>query len=92
MAFGPENQDLPRHVIGERIDRYLNLVGLDALRRRDSSTLSGGQKQRLAIASVLALEPEVLVMDEPVTDLDPKGREGILSISKKLRSKNGHLS
>jgi energy-coupling factor transport system ATP-binding protein len=61
------------------------------MRHRDSATLSGGQKQRLAIASVLALEPRVLVMDEPVTDLDPKGREGILSISAKLREQKRTL-
>ena len=91
VAFGPENQNLSRREIGKRIDRYLAFVGLDALRRRDSATLSGGQKQRLAIASVLALEPKVLVMDEPVTDLDPMGREEILSISTKLREQKRTL-
>jgi len=91
VAFGPENQNLPRQAIRERIDRHLSFVGLDALRHRDSATLSGGQKQRLAIASVLALEPQVLVMDEPVTDLDPMGREGILSISIRLREQKRTL-
>ena len=91
VAFGPENQSLPRREIGERIDRHLSFVGLDAMRRRDSATLSGGQKQRLAIASILALEPQVLVMDEPVTDLDPMGREGILSVSTKLREQKRTL-
>jgi len=90
-AFGPENQNLPRQAIKERIDRYLSFAGLDAMRRRDSATLSGGQKQRLAIASILALEPQVLVMDEPVTDLDPMGREGILSISTRLRDQKRTL-
>ena len=54
-------------------------------------SFSGGQKQRLAIASILALEPKVLMMDEPVTDLDPKGREGILSISEKLKAEKRTL-
>jgi energy-coupling factor transport system ATP-binding protein len=91
VAFGPENQNLSRDAIRERIDRCLAFVGLESMRNRDSATLSGGQKQRLAIASVLAMEPGVLVMDEPVTDLDPKGRESILSISDRLREEGRTL-
>jgi len=85
MAFGPENQNLPRAEIGRRIERYLRLVGLENLRRREPATLSGGQKQRLAIGSVLALEPEILVLDEPTTDLDPRGREEVLALAANLR-------
>jgi energy-coupling factor transport system ATP-binding protein len=85
MAFGPENHGLPRPEIGRRIDRYLSLVGLEGLRRREPATLSGGQKQRLAIGSVMALEPDVLVMDEPATDLDPRGRQEILAVTAELR-------
>jgi len=73
MAFGPENLQLSRPVIGERIGRFLSAVGLERMRRRDPASLSGGEKQRLAIGSVLTLEPKVLVMDEPTTDLDPEG-------------------
>ena len=73
MAFGPENHCLPRSEIEQRIQRYLSFVGLEGLRHREPSSLSGGQKQRLAIGSVLALEPKILVMDEPTTDLDPQG-------------------
>ena len=85
MAFGPENHCLPRSEIERRIQRYLSFVGLEKMRQREPATLSGGQKQRLAIGSVLALEPKVLVMDEPTTDLDPQGREEVLSVAKSIR-------
>jgi energy-coupling factor transporter ATP-binding protein EcfA2 len=81
VAFGPENFAVPREEIRRRIDRYLKLVGLDGLRRREPASLSGGQKQRLAIASVLALEPDILVMDEPTTDLDSIGQDHVLHIA-----------
>jgi len=87
MAFGPENHCLPHEEIGRRIERYLRFTGLEKLRHREPSSLSGGQKQRLAIASVLALEPRVLVMDEPTTDLDPLGREEVLSVGKSIQEK-----
>ena len=85
MAFGPENHCLPRPEIERRIQHYLSFVGLEKMRRREPATLSGGQKQRLAIGSVLALEPKVLVMDEPTTDLDPQGREEVLSVARSIR-------
>jgi energy-coupling factor transport system ATP-binding protein len=91
MAFGPENHSLPRSEIEHRIRRYLTLVGLEKLRHREPATLSDGQKQRLAIGSVLALETEILVMDEPTTDLDPKAREEVLSIAGHLREKGRTL-
>ncbi len=91
VAFGPENLCLPRDEIERRIDRYLRFVGLADMRRREPASLSGGQKQRLAIASVLALEPLVLVMDEPTTDLDPVGREEVLSVSDMLRQERRTL-
>ncbi len=91
VAFGPENLRLPRDEIERRIDRYLRFVGLADMRRREPASLSGGQKQRLAIASVLALEPLVLVMDEPTTDLDPVGREEVLSVSDLLRQERRTL-
>jgi energy-coupling factor transport system ATP-binding protein len=90
MAFGPENHCLPRPEIERRIQRYLIFTGLEKLRHREPASLSGGQKQRLAIGSVLALEPKILVMDEPITDLDPLGREEVLSISDSIR-KEGRL-
>ncbi len=91
MAFGPENHSLSRQEIERRINHYLAFVGLENFRRREPATLSGGQKQRLAIGSVLAMEPELLVMDEPTTDLDPVGREEILAVAEKIREENRML-
>jgi energy-coupling factor transport system ATP-binding protein len=91
MAFGPENHCLPRSEIERRIRTYLTFIGLEKLRHREPATLSGGQKQRLAIGSVLALEPKVLVMDEPTTDLDPIGRDEVLSVAKGLREEGRML-
>ena len=91
LAFGPENLSISRPEIERRIQQYLPFVGLEKLRRRDPATLSGGQKQRLAIGSVLAMEPEILVMDEPTTDLDPGGREDVLSVADRLREKKRTL-
>jgi len=91
MAFGPENMGLPRQEIGRRIERYLPFLGLEKFRRREPASLSGGQKQRLAISSILTMEPEVLVMDEPTTDLDPQGREEIQEIARRLRAEGRTL-
>jgi energy-coupling factor transport system ATP-binding protein len=91
MAFGPENHCLPRQEIERRIQSYLSFVGLEKLRQREPATLSGGQKQRLAIGSVLALEPKILVMDEPTTDLDPQGREEVLSVAESIREEGRML-
>jgi energy-coupling factor transport system ATP-binding protein len=91
MAFGPENHCLPRQEMERRIQRYLNFVGLEKLRNREPASLSGGQKQRLAIGSVLALEPKILAMDEPTTDLDPFGREEVLSVAKNIREEGRTL-
>ncbi len=91
MAFGPENLCLDRRQIGSRIEHYLPLLGLEKLRDREPASLSGGQKQRLAISSVLTLEPEVLVLDEPTTDLDPHGKEEVQSIARRLRGEGRTL-
>jgi energy-coupling factor transport system ATP-binding protein len=85
MAFGPENHGLPAPEIGRRITQYLSLIGLTSFRPRQPATLSGGQKQRLAIGSVLAMEPDILIMDEPTTDLDPKGAQEVLALAQSLR-------
>ena len=85
MAFGPENHGLPVPEIEKRIGHYLRVIGLEHFRHRQPATLSGGQKQRLAIGSVLAMEPDILVMDEPTTDLDPKGADEVLALAQSLR-------
>lgn len=88
VAFGPENFAVPREEIGQRIGENLTYVGLSDFRNRPPSTLSGGQKQKLAVASVLALQPKVLVMDEPTTDLDPISKMGIFEITNRLRQRS----
>ena len=88
IAFGPENFAVPREEIGRRIEENLKYVGLEEFRNRPPFTLSGGQKQKLAIASVLAMQPSILVMDEPTTDLDPISKQGIFDITNQLRQRD----
>lgn len=81
VAFGPENLAVPPEEIGGRIDHALDFVGLaDLDRRREPSSLSGGQKQRLVFAGVTAMHPALLVLDEPTSDLDPKGTHDTLQV------------
>lgn len=89
VAFGPENIGLPREEIGKRIDFALNAVGMQDFRKFSPSRLSGGQKQRIAIAGVLAVKPQVIVLDESTAMLDPKGRKEVMQVVKKLNKENG---
>ena len=89
IAFGPENLGVNRREIGERIDFALSAVGMQKFRHSSPSRLSGGQKQRIAIAGVLALKPQILVLDESTAMLDPQGREEVLAVVKKLNKENG---
>jgi len=89
VAFGPENLLLPEEEVIERVNWALNVVGLQDFIERDTSNLSGGEKQRLAIASILAMRPRVIVFDEPTSQLDPKGTAQIFSVIKDLQSRTG---
>jgi len=84
IIFGPENFNVPREEMEKIIERIVKVVKLEGLENRQPSTLSGGQKQRLAIGSVLAIQPKIVCMDEPTTDLDPIGKLGIFQIAKEL--------
>ncbi|WP_456399083.1 energy-coupling factor ABC transporter ATP-binding protein [Palaeococcus sp. (in: euryarchaeotes)] len=89
IAFGLENLGLDVEEIKRRIKWALKLAGLEGLENEFPPNLSGGQKQRLAIASVLAMKPEVLVLDEPTSQLDPLGREQVLSLVTLLNKEQG---
>ncbi|MCC8169572.1 MAG: ATP-binding cassette domain-containing protein, partial [Oscillospiraceae bacterium] len=85
IAFGPRNMGLDKKEIHERTVRAANAVGIDEKYfDRSPFDLSGGEQRRAAIAGVLAMEPEVLILDEPTAGLDPGGREGILNIIRNL--------
>lgn len=84
VAFGPENLGVKRDEIAKRIDFALSSVNMLDFKKSSPTRLSGGQKQRIAIAGVLALQPQVLVLDESTSMLDPRGREEVLSVVKKL--------
>jgi energy-coupling factor transporter ATP-binding protein EcfA2 len=83
-AFGPENLGLSRTEILSRVRRSLASVSLTEKKGRVPSDLSGGEKQRLVIASILAMEPKILVFDEPITDLDPEGQRDVLLLLDRL--------
>ncbi len=86
VAFAMEQVGMDRAEMVRRIKPALEAVGLRGFEHRDPMSLSGGEKQRLAIASVLALRPSVIVLDEPTTDLDPEGRAEVFELIKKLRA------
>ncbi|NLG79861.1 MAG: energy-coupling factor transporter ATPase [Firmicutes bacterium] len=89
VAFGPRNMGLDEDEIGMRVRRALEMVGLDfeAVKARSPFELSGGEMRRVAIAGVLAMEPSVLVLDEPVSGLDPRGRDELLEELTRLHRK-----
>lgn len=84
VAFGPENLGIPPQEIRERVDYALKAVGMYEYREHAPYKLSGGQKQRVAIAGILAMLPECIVLDEPTAMLDPNGRDEVLSTLLKL--------
>jgi len=84
VAFGPENLGVPREELRRRVDRALEATSLGEARYKDPRYLSGGDKARLAIAGVLAMEPDCLILDESTAMLDPAGRESILALLRRL--------
>lgn len=87
IAFGPKNLGLDDDEINKRVIKAMNMVGLDyeIYKNKSPFDLSGGQKRRVAIAGVVAMEPKILILDEPTAGLDPKGRDEILEKIKELR-------
>jgi energy-coupling factor transport system ATP-binding protein len=85
LAFALENMGIPRYEIGRRINKVLNLLELRKFRNKTPEILSGGQKKRLIIGSILSLNPEILVLDEPFSNLDPSGIQLVASTLEKLK-------
>ncbi|MBR4034038.1 MAG: energy-coupling factor transporter ATPase [Clostridia bacterium] len=86
IAFGPKNMGLDSEEINERVVRYSALVGLDpSVLEKSPFELSGGQKRRVAIAGIMAMKPEILVLDEPAAGLDPEGRKNIFDAIEEYR-------
>lgn len=89
VAFGPENLGIEREEIGRRIDWALSAVGMEKFRGATPSRLSGGQKQRIAVAGVLAVKPDILILDESTAMLDPKGRREVIDVVRRLNKEEG---
>lgn len=89
VGFGPENLGLPPEQIRARVAEALETVGMAAHAREATYALSGGQKQRVAIAGMLAMQPEVLVLDEATAMLDPRGRQDVLDVVERLHRERG---
>lgn len=89
VAFGPENLGVPPEEIRKRVDDALKAVGMYEYRKHEPHKLSGGQKQRVAIAGMIAMLPECLVLDEPTAMLDPRGRKEVMDTILKLNREMG---
>ena len=89
VAFGPENLGHDANVIRQEVDEALKAVDMYEFRKSTPHKLSGGQKQRVAIAGIIAMKPDCIVLDEPTAMLDPKGRAEIIDTIKKLNRDNG---
>ena len=89
VAFAPENLGVPPEEIRARVDAALRQVGMYELREHAPHLLSGGQKQRVAIAGILAMQPEIIALDEPTAMLDPQGRQEVISTVTRLCREEG---
>lgn len=89
IAFGPENLGVEPAEIRRRVDEALQMVGMDGYQKNTPSKLSGGQKQRIAIAGILAMRPQCIVLDEPTAMLDPIGRRDVMDTIHRLNKENG---
>lgn len=89
VAFGPENLGVPTEEIGARVDSALEAVGMIEFRKNAPHLLSGGQKQRIAIAGILAMAPDYIILDEPTAMLDPVGRAEVMETIKVLNKEQG---
>ncbi len=89
IAFGPMNLGLDEETVSHRVDEALSMVGIEHLRDRVPHHLSGGEKKRVAIAGVIAMEPQVLVLDEPTAGLDPRGVKDLIGVINTLALRYG---
>ncbi|MHA1729328.1 MAG: ABC transporter ATP-binding protein [Promethearchaeota archaeon] len=89
IAFGMENLNFPTDVMQKKVKEMLNSFRIIHLRKKQTTALSGGEKQKIAIASVIAMEPEILILDEPTAELDPQSAEEVLNLVQSLNKKLG---
>lgn len=89
VGFGPENLGVPTEEIWKRVDESLKAVGMTFYRKKSPNRLSGGQKQRVAIAGVMAMKPQCIVLDEPTAMLDPNGRADVIRTVRELNQREG---